>query len=142
MALTDRRAKTPIDLDGEDDVPDLPGSLASWAQLVLEERGIDASRVGVDVTSSARVLRRERMWIAAQPWLDDYVTELAALHRAVALTVCDTMWPKSIGKCPNCTAPMYPTIGVDSATCRKCRTTWTGIALSRLRLIHEQEGAR
>lgn len=139
MALTDRRAKTPIDLDQPDDVPDLPGSLASWARLVAEERKIESTYY---VTASVRLLRHERRWIASQLWVDDYVTELAALHLAVARGVGDTMWPRSIGKCPNDAAPLYNTIGLDEVTCRKCHKTWTGVHLARLRLIHEQEGIR
>jgi hypothetical protein len=141
MALTDSRAKTPIDLDDEDDIPDLPGSLASWAAMVVDGRHATDELSG-DVTQSVRILRRERHWIAHQDWLDDYVTELAALHRAVALAVGDTMWPRPIGKCPNCGAPMYPTIGVDEASCRRCKASWSGVALARLRLIHEQEGSK
>jgi NADH pyrophosphatase NudC (nudix superfamily) len=93
------------------------------------------------VSGSVRLLRRERRWIARQPWLDDYVAELAGLHRAVASAVGASMWPRPIGCCPNCGAPMYPTIGVDVASCRRCKSSWSGVALARLRLIHEQEGA-
>lgn len=139
MALTDPRAKTPVDLDGEDDIPDLPGSLASWAGLVIEERSIDGALIGTDVTSSVRFLRRERMWIAGQPWLDDYVSELASLHRAVALAVGDSMWPRSIGRCPNDQAPLYYTAGLDEVTCRRCKATWAGVHLARLLLILERD---
>ena len=150
MALTDPRAKTPIDLDGDDDIPDLPGTLHSWARLEIEEQTEhDAGRriallaeLDGTVTTSIRVLRRDRTWIAQREWLDDYVTELAALHRAVAFAVGDSMWPRSIGRCPACGSRMYPTIGVDEAHCRRCKATWTGIALARLRLIHEREETR
>lgn len=139
MALTDSRAKTPIDLDGEDDIPDLPGSLASWARIVVEERGIDPAVIGSDVASSVKILRRERTWIARQAWLDDYVSELAALHRAVALAVGDSMWPRPIGKCPNDQAPLYYTAGLDEVTCRRCKATWAGVHLARLLLILERD---
>ena len=150
MALTDRRAKTPIDLDGEDDIPDLPGALESWARLEIEEQTEDGearrakllAELDGTVACSIRVLRRDRAWIAQRDWLDDYVTELAALHRAVAFAVGDTMWPRSIGKCPSCGTPMYPEIGLDVATCRRCKASWAGPALARLRLIHEQDGVR
>jgi hypothetical protein len=49
-----------------------------------------------------RLLRRERR--CRQPWLDDYVAELAGLHRAVASAVGASMWPRPIGCCPNCGA--------------------------------------
>jgi hypothetical protein len=34
MALTDPRARAPL---ADDDIPDLPGTLASWARMVVEE---------------------------------------------------------------------------------------------------------
>lgn len=143
MALSDPRAKTPIDLEREDDVPDLPGTLASWARVVVEERETTDELTG-DVAQSVRVLRREKGWIAQQPWIDDYAFELAAVHRALARAVGDSMWPRPVGKCPNCQTRLYNTIGLDEITCRKCRTTWAGVDLDRLRLIFEkdQEGAR
>lgn len=122
-------------------VRDLPGSLAQWARMVVEERDATDELSGC-VTESVRVLRRERHWIARQAWLDDYVAELAELHRDVARAVGDTMWPQPIGKCPNDQAPLYNTIGVDSVTCRRCKATWSGVHLARLRLIHEQDKAR
>lgn len=139
MALTDPRAKTPIDLEGDDDVPDMPGTLASWARLVVEERETTDQLTG-DVSQSVRVLRRERGWIVQQAWVDDYAFELGAVHRAVARAVGDSMWPRPVGRCPNCRCPLFNTIGLDEITCRKCRTTWAGVALVRLRLIFEIEG--
>lgn len=139
MAITDRRNR-PLGID-EDELPDVPGSLASWARMVVEERQTSDTVDGT-VSVSIRILHRERLWISQQEWLDDYAGEVAALHRATARAVGDTMWPKPIGHCPNCGAPMYPTIGVDEAHCRRCKATWSGVALARLRLIHEQEGRR
>lgn len=139
MALTDKRAKTPIDLDDEDDVPDLIGTLHSWGRIVAEEREVDEP--DGTATAAIRILRRERHWIAQQDWLDDYVTELGALHRAAARGAGTTMWPEPIGKCPNDATPLYNTIGADVVTCRKCKASWTGVHLVRLRLIHEQEAS-
>jgi hypothetical protein len=140
MALTDSRAKTPIDLDSDDDVPDMPGTLGSWARMVVEERDTTDQLTG-DVTQSVRVLRRERAWIAQQPWIDDYVFELAVVHRALARAVGDSMWPRPIGKCPNDQASLYNTIGLDEVHCRRCGATWAGVHLARLRLIFEQQEA-
>lgn len=137
MALTDRRAVP----RGDDDMPDVPGSLLEHAARVVEERGLTDVLDGT-VTGSIRLLQRERRWLAHQAWVDDYTGEIARLHRAVARGVGDSMWPRSIGRCPNCTAPLYITVGVDEVTCRKCRSAWTGAALTRLRLIHEQEAGQ
>lgn len=136
MALTDKRAKTPIDLE-PDDVPDLPGTLTSWARLVLEER--HSTRSASTVVEAIHVLIHERTFIAAQEWVDDYCTELAVLHRQLAGAVGDTMWPRPIGRCPNCQVGLFNTIGVDEVTCRRCKASWSGASLARLRLIHEQE---
>ena len=141
MALTDRRARGIGINTQDDDIPDLPGALASWARMVVEERETTDQLTG-DVAQSVQVLRRERMWIAQQEWIDLYAEELGDLHRAVARAVGDTMWPRPIGKCPNCGTPMYPMIGVDAARCRRCKTTWTGVHLARLRLIFEQQEAK
>jgi len=158
MALTDprnsgtARPMTPyLNSDGRgglesngDAVPDFPGQLASWAQMLIEERPLE-NEDGTPITfngtvsESVKLLRRERHWIASQEWVDEYTGELHDLHRAVARGVGDSMWPKPIGKCPNCGTAMYPTIGADVAHCRRCKSSWTGVNLARLRLIHEQE---
>lgn len=132
MEITDQRMTI------ADDVPDLPGVLAQWVRMVCEERDLDDQLTG-DVTQSVRILRREHKWIAAQPWVDDYDGELHDLHRAIARGIGASMWPESIGLCPNCGAKLYPTLGVDAVTCRRCTAQWTGVDLARLRLIHEQE---
>lgn len=142
LAITDRRAKTPIDLEpGE--IPDLPGTLSSWAERVRTERG--GLELDGTVTCSVRYLRRERHWIAQQPDVTDLVLELDWLHRGIAHAVGDTMWPRPIGVCPNCQTKLYNSpskSGIDEVTCRKCKTTWRGVDLARLRLIHEQEASR
>lgn len=138
MAITDRRARP---LGHPDEIPDLPGALAQWARMVVEERATTDQLDGT-VAQSVRILRRERLWIAQQDWIDDYVNELGDLHRALARAIGDTMWPRPIGKCPNDQTPLYNTIGVDEVTCRRCRATWAGVHLARLRLIHEQEAKK
>lgn len=139
MALTDRRAKTPIDLE-DGDIPDLPGTLATWAHETWLDRGDKAHAEPVwNVTTSITFLRRERHWIAQQPFLDDYTAELAYLHRWCATAAGDSMWPKPIGHCPTDRTPLFNTIGVDEVTCSKCKQTWSGVHLIRLRLMLEQE---
>jgi hypothetical protein len=137
MAITDRRAKTPIDMDGEDDVPDVIGTLTSWARVVAEQRHVP--QPDGNLATSVRILRRERHWIAGQDWVDDYAAELGVVHRWFARAVGDTMWPKPIGRCPNDGTPLFNTVGLDEVTCRKCKATWAGIHLARLRLIFEQQ---
>jgi hypothetical protein len=138
MAISDKRNK---EWRGDADaVPDVPGTLYGWIRLMAEERDDDdLADVNGDITTLIGVLKRERRWFATFAGVDDYVEDLGLLHRHVAAAVGDTMWPKPIGKCPNCRVALFNTIGVDEVTCRRCRSTWAGVALMRLRLIHEQE---
>jgi hypothetical protein len=86
------------------------------------------------------VLRRERKWIVAQPWLDAYADELRDVHRAMARATGATMWPEPAGKCPNCQTSLFNDMtGADVVTCRKCKASWSGVAWLRLRLIFESE---
>lgn len=155
MVLTDRRnaGRNPpmtyernwngrtLESNGRDDALDVAGVLGGWLRIVVEERPLELDGF-VTLTRIIRTLRNERQWIAQQEWLDLYCEELADVHRQVAMAVGDTMWPRPIGKCPNCQNALYPTVGVDEVTCRRCRSSWTGVALARLRLIHEQEGVK
>lgn len=147
MAITDRRNRplglpmTPdrnlvpstgtLESNGEDEI-DIIAEVLGWCQIVIDE--LPTAR-GYGLV----MLRNERKWIAQQPWLDDYVESLAKVHRALARAVGDSLWPRPVGKCPNCQAPLFNTIGLDEIHCRRCRSTWAGVHLARLRLIHEQE---
>lgn len=155
MVLTDTRNVPWKELTGwgqlynppSADALDFRSVLASWVQQVLDESSHklrdDSDDTGpITVSEGIRYLRRERKWIAWQPWIGDYADELHDLHRALAAATGAGMWPQSLGTCPNCGAKLYPTIGVDEVTCRRCKTTWRGTDLARLRLIHEQEKRR
>ncbi len=123
-----------------DDYPDILGILGEWVTQVVEARDPEVTGF-LPMSRMVGLLRKHRHWIALQPWVGDYVTEIGDVHQALARGVRESMWPRPIGSCPNCPqkTKLYNTIGVDEVTCRKCKTTWTGIALARLRLIHEQE---
>lgn len=139
MALTDKRGIFYV--DDPDAIPDIPGGVSSWARIVIEERDLKDVVLDGTLTGAVKLLRRERHWIAAQAWIDDYATDLAFFHRKVAHGAGDSMWPKSIGPCPNCKRPLFNTVGVDRVDCRRCKSSWEGIALARLRLILEQEAS-
>lgn len=145
MALTDPRGIHEW-IDDPDAIPDVPGALGLWVRIMGEEREEWAekglARWDGTLVSSVRILRAERIWVAQQAWVDDYLGELEELHRHVARGAGTTLWPEPVGKCPNDGAPLFNTIGVDEITCRRCRFTWSGVALARLRLIFEQEGKR
>jgi hypothetical protein len=150
MEPTQRGGRTAMRAVGDElwyELPDIPAlvpMLESWCLLVIEERwhGSDkAPRLNGTLTTAVGILRGQRHWISQQLWINDYANTLAALHRAVARAAGDTMWPKPIGSCPNCRAPLFNTIGVDEVTCARCGSAWSGISLVRLRLILEQEEA-
>lgn len=119
-----------------------PTLTATYAQRLACTHASCASTQPLDpptLTELVRYLRHYGHYVAQQAWVDEYVADLQALHRHVARSVGDTMWPKPIGRCPNCRTDLFNTIGIDSVTCRRCNTTWAGVHLARLRLIFEQE---
>lgn len=148
MALTDRRAgpaqQPPSEHADPDEAPvyEVLSILGSWVAR------IDATRPQPELSANRRlimndlttILRREQHWIAGQPWVDTFLGALELVQRELARATGAGMWPKPIGHCPNCQAPMeHHWETAMSATCRRCHTTWSGLALMRLRLIHEQE---
>lgn len=139
MALSDRRNPAPLQ---PGDVPDVPGTLLSWYRLVAEELPIRDMPERITVVGLLHALHRERRWIARQPWVDDYANELHDLHRALAGATGAGLWAEACGTCPNCQSRLYPTIGIDEITCRRCKTSWAGVHLARLRLVFEKENAR
>jgi hypothetical protein len=153
LAITERRdntrgARDPGDQlwwEELDDVPRVIPELETWARMMFEERdmiGDKEPKLDGTFVTVTRVLRGFRVWIAQQLWVDEYADMLASLHRAIARAVGDSMWPKPIGKCPNCQTPLYITIGVDEVSCRKCKSAWSGVHYLRLRRILDQDKTR
>ncbi len=99
-------------------------------------------RIRESLVELAHILKRERSYIVEQDWVDEYAAQLTLLHRQLATAAGETMWPRSIGRCPNCQTSLFNTIGVDEVECRKCRSVWRGVHLARLMLIHEQDNER
>lgn len=141
MALTDPHAGL-FWRDDDDAIPNVPGALHSWCRLIGEELPPDEHRARPDGTlpGSLRFLRTWRHWIVQQPWIDDYAADLGLLHRALAVGVGEFMWPRPLGRCPNCQAKIYPDpSGADVVTCGRCRSSWSGVHWLRLRLMLEKE---
>jgi Zn-finger nucleic acid-binding protein len=146
-ALTDPRTEQADDWwDEPDIIPNVMRAMAGWVVLIAEETRDEQPGTTTDdyrelatVTTYCHFLTKHRHWIARQEWLSSYVQELTAIHRVIASSVGDSMWPRSIGPCPNCKTKLYNEIGIDAVTCRRCRTTWTGVHLVRLRLILERK---
>lgn len=164
MVITDRRAngqQRPPSVHADPLEPavfDVLSVLGSWVQRVWLVLGRDTGfqrpeyvavpgvgpvrtdRPHLTLEALAKELRSNRHWIAQQPWVDRFLDALELVHRSLARAAGDSMWPKPIGTCPNCQAPMWhDAVLAEMATCRRCKTTWSGVALVRLRLIHEME---
>jgi hypothetical protein len=99
---------------------------------------MNTSRLGkATFTEIVLHLHAHRHWIARAAWVDDYIAELGDVHHALAVATGGGMWPQSIGPCPNCGTKLYNTIGIDIVACRKCKSSWEGVHLARLRYILE-----
>lgn len=82
----------------------LARTLASWARMVADERGISGPRSPLVGSTSAFLLVHLR-WACAQPWVDDYAGELGALRsRSVSLLYPSGRKRITVGACiePDC----------------------------------------
>lgn len=111
------------------------GLLAPWADLVGEQRRVQAPAGGVGVTS--RFLLRHLEWISQQPWVDELTRELRTLHRQLGDAV-GIHPPTPVGHCTatdadgnQCDGPLWPT-RVGGVICGTCGDRWSSQALARL----------
>jgi hypothetical protein len=117
--------------------------LASWASIVREERDLVA-RWPVTVTGERDTLTRQLDWIAEQPWVDEFHSDLTTLLgqlRAANGTVED----KPVGRCylpkPEglCDGPIWVDMVAGHAYCARCREAWDGPRLAILRHNLEEQ---
>lgn len=107
----------------------VPGVLAAWTALLIEERNlVPPNRT---VPAMARFLDRHLDWITRQGWVEDLATELRELHsqlRAIGQP------RRRIGKCPNtidegdttrqCDARLFAPLHGDQIVCWACGRKW------------------
>lgn len=126
IALTDPRNGQVVH---PEDVPDVPGVLASWCRLAGEERDVMLPDDIGFVLPAARFLQRHLLWIVEQSWVDDFEEEVRGLRRAVANATGAAQAPKALTAAV-CSAPkdggtcggqLVPAEDYRSLQCRKCR---------------------
>lgn len=140
LALRDARsAQTPIEPnpavrfhegDTSTPIPSVLAIVASWVQLVAEERPLTAKLPG-SVVAQLALLGRHHDWMAQQPWIDDYVTELGELRKALAAALRDHTH-REIGRCrlpmesrDVCGGPLLEENGSDTIKCGECGARWS-----------------
>ncbi len=94
-----RERALPIDPTVADHRTDLAAKLVSWALLVSEEREIGAPRSS-EVSVVAPWLLVHLRWASAQPWIDDYATELRSIRsRSLSLLYPSGRRRVEVGAC-------------------------------------------
>jgi hypothetical protein len=121
--------------------------LASWAGLVVDERGL-ARPPRRDVADLAGFLSRHLAWLAAHPAADEVVTEIAALVRAAEDTVCPHATVRiELGPCGQPACGQVVTLAVDAdsepvPTQIRCEAGHVWLPHQWLQLKHRIEQAR
>lgn len=124
------------------DIPTFRLWLDGWAEYIRSERRMgDGDRT---VAGNAHLVHVHMEWLAADSLLTVFVRELKNAHRAL-LTGVGRSPKRPLGKCWllvdafECAGPIW--LDGDGASCGKCKETWSGSELIRLRLILEQQTA-
>ena len=151
LVMLDRRRGTGIPVTGEpdpwgfDETPSILDVLGSWARMTREERGLTPPDRAT-VASERRTLTAQLDWICEQPWVDEFVAELRTL-RLQLKAVNGTQDDKPYGRCylPDedglCNGPIWLDTAAGHAHCGKCRQTWDGDQVARLKFAQDQERA-
>lgn len=130
MALYDPRTKAArLPDDQSEPMPAVLAVVASWLLLVAEERPLTAT-LPKSVLGQLDLLARHHEWMAAQPFVDDYMLEMAELRKALTAVVRDHT-ARRIGTCdlptddgPKCGGALLVDNGSDVIRCRACGAQW------------------
>lgn len=119
------------------------GVVASWADLVAEERGVRPEKTAF---LSLSLLRRNHDWIVHQPWVDEYAGELRQVHAAVRVLAHDPI-PRSVGKCisidkrgDDCGGQVFELQDASGVKCSRCSRRYDGTDLIRFRIAQDGTG--
>lgn len=111
------------------EMPSVLSIVASWLLLVAEERPL-TSALPQSVLGQLDLLHRHHEWLAAQPYVDDYLLEMGELRKALAQVVRDHK-ARRIGTCdlptddgPKCGGALIIDNGSDVIRCVSCRAQW------------------
>jgi hypothetical protein len=101
--------------------------IASWVLLVADERPL-TTQLPSSALGQLDLLRRHHDWIAAQPWVDDYLTEMTELKRAMSTALRDNTH-RFMGRCyligedgQVCNGELLQENGTEFVQCRKARS--------------------
>lgn len=108
-------------------VPAAPVVVGGWLKLVAEERPLTA-KLPSQVLGQLDVLKRHHEWIAAQPWVDEYLREMSELKRAISSALRDNTH-RFMGRCyligedgQVCNGELLQENGTEFVQCRKSRS--------------------
>lgn len=137
-------------------VRSVPHTLASWAELVAEERDVKPGTGGV--ADLCAWLDRHLDWISRQEWVTDFADDLRQLHAQLKTATGDGK-PSPVGHCielldtGECGAPIFmprgekprapdePIRDLPELRCGSCGSTYTGRRLILLKLNGEKRAS-
>jgi hypothetical protein len=115
----------PLNLAAHDHLQHLTDTLASWAQLVIDERSLRGPDTPT-IESLSRWLLAQIDWLITQPWVDDLADEMRDLTRvADGLTHARPGWHRLPVPCPGCDSlSLGRWDGDDHINCSTCGERW------------------
>ena len=105
--------------------------LTSWAALVIEERQL-SQRTSLDGEQAARLLTVHAEWLAAQPFVDEAMSEIGDAAYRIR-RACKDLPEPPLGKCPDidprgesdtCGGPLRWHDGTVAVICGRCGSRW------------------
>ena len=105
--------------------------LTSWAALVIEERQL-SQRTSLDGEQAARLLTVHAEWLAAQPFVDEAMSEIGDAAYRIR-RACKDLPEPPLGKCPDidphgerdrCGGPLRWIDGSTAVACGRCGSQW------------------
>jgi hypothetical protein len=141
MALFDRRTATArLPDDQSEPIGNVLHTVASWLLCVADERPLTAA-LPSSVLAQLALLVRHGDWIAAQPFVDDFVRELADVRKSLRAAVRDRTHTR-IGTCDlpvaderPCGGALLVENGSSVIRCGRCKAEWaTAQEQARLRV--------
>jgi hypothetical protein len=121
---------------GSERVMSILGVLHGWARVTREERDL-TSPDQITISSERRALTHHLEWLAEQPFIDEMFSEIRQLVSALK-DLNGTQAEKPIGRCylPSetgvCAGPIWVDEAMGTASCGRCRASWTGYQITVL----------
>jgi hypothetical protein len=117
-----------------DDSPPIPSAVSiimGWTMLLAEERPLTAT-LPRSAMAQLGLLQVHHRWIAAQPFVDDYLNEMVGLRKALSAALRDHTH-KQVGRCRlpvegregPCGGALIEENGTDTIKCQDCHAQWS-----------------